>query len=119
MSSISFKIEGIEELQEKLQKNIQKDAVKRKVKKNGTEMQKKMVRNAESAFVKGYVTGATARSITGKSTDGGLTYEAEPGTHYAPYLEYGTRKMSAQPFVKPAFNAQKGKFKSDMEKLVK
>ena len=24
-------------------------------------------------------------------------------THYAPYVEYGTRKMDAQPFLEPAF----------------
>ena len=24
-------------------------------------------------------------------------------THYAPYVEYGTRKMEAQPFLEPAF----------------
>ena len=26
-------------------------------------------------------------------------------THYAPYVEYGTRKMPAQPFLEPAFEA--------------
>ena len=36
-----------------------------------------------------------------------------------PYLEYGTRFMDAQPFVRPAFDEQKEKFKDDMQKLVR
>ncbi|MFQ8893546.1 MAG: hypothetical protein ACLR6Z_00485 [Dorea sp.] len=27
--------------------------------------------------------------------------------------------MNAQPYMRPAYNAQKGKFKSDMQKLVR
>jgi hypothetical protein len=34
-------------------------------------------------------------------------------------LEYGTRFMEAQPFVKPAYEVQKEQFKKDLDKLVK
>jgi hypothetical protein len=34
-------------------------------------------------------------------------------------LEYGTRYMDAQPFVKPAHEEQAQKFKRDLDKLVK
>ena len=46
--------------------------------------------------------------------------EAWVGTNvfYAPYVEYGTRFMEAQPYLKPAFDEQKEKFKKDMKKLV-
>ena len=47
--------------------------------------------------------------------------EAEVGTNveYAPFVEYGTRFMDAQPFVQPALEEQSAKFKSDMQKLVR
>ncbi|MFQ8894288.1 MAG: HK97-gp10 family putative phage morphogenesis protein [Dorea sp.] len=45
--------------------------------------------------------------------------EIEPTADYAAYVEYGTRFMNAQPYMRPAYNAQKGKFKSDMQKLVR
>lgn len=49
--------------------------------------------------------------------DNGLTAESGPTTEYAEYLEYGTRFMEAQPFIKPAFDKQAEKFKRDMKKL--
>ena len=48
-----------------------------------------------------------------------MTGIVKPGTNYSPYVEYGTRKMSAQPFVRPAYNAQKEIFKQDLDKLVR
>lgn len=76
-----------------------------------------MQKNAD--FKKGYQTGTTKRSIALEITDAGLTAAVEPGTEYSPYLEYGTRFMDAQPFVKPAYEAQKAQFKEDMQRLVK
>lgn len=63
-------------------------------------------------------TGNLRRSITMDLSDGGLTGKVKPTADYAPYLEYGTRFQSAQPFMQPAFNKQKAQFKSDMDKLV-
>ena len=48
-----------------------------------------------------------------------MTAESGPTTEYSPYLEYGTRFMSKQPFVKPALEEQEKKFNADMQKLVK
>lgn len=110
-------IEGLDELQKALKKNATMEDVKKVVRHNGSEMHQKIVNNAD--FTRGYATGATKRSIGLEITDGGLTAEVEPKTEYSPYLEHGTRFMDAQPFVKPGYNAQKGKFKSDMQKLVK
>ncbi|NHJ18497.1 hypothetical protein ET008_06280 [Lactococcus garvieae] len=42
-----------------------------------------------------------------------------PYANYASYLEYGTRKMAKQPFIKPSFNIQKEVFKRDLERLMK
>lgn len=112
-----IKIEGLDKLQKALKKNVTLDDVKRVVRQNGAELQSKTQQNAD--FKKGYQTGTTKRSIGLEITDGGFTAEVEPKTEYSPYLEYGTRFMDAQPFVRPAYNEQKEKFKSDMDKLVK
>ena len=112
----SIKITGIEKLQGQLKKNVTMDDVKKVVRHHGSELQSLMQDNAE--FNKGYQTGATKGSIGLKITKGGMTATVEPTTEYSPYLEYGTRFMEAQPFVKPSFNVQKEKFKSDLQKLM-
>lgn len=112
-----IKFEGLYELQKGLKKNITLDDVKRVVIQNGADLGNKMVKNAE--FDKGYQTGKTKRSINLEFTDEGLTAEVAPTTEYSPYLEFGTRFMDAQPFIKPAWEEQCEIFKSDMQKLVR
>lgn len=112
-----IRIEGLEELQKKLKKNANMDDVKKVVRHNGSQLQRKIQEKAD--FKKGYQTGTTKRSVGLEITDGGLTAEAGPTTDYAEYLEFGTRFMEAQPFVKPAMEEQSKKFESDLQKLVK
>lgn len=107
-----IKIVGMEKLQKKLKKNVSMDAVKRVVRHNGAEMQTKAQQNAPVD------TGTLKRSIGIEVTDSGMTAEVEPTAEYGPYVELGTRFMEAQPYLKPAFNVQKEKFKKDMNKLV-
>lgn len=114
---MGVKITGIEKLQAKLKKNVQMKDVKRVIKTNGAQLQNKMVRNAN--FVKGYQTGTTKRSIKLDVTDFGLTAEVGPTTEYSGYLEYGTRRMEAQPFVKPSLDEQEKQFERDFKKLAK
>jgi len=46
-------------------------------------------------------TGRLRASIhTGKIEDG--VYYVGTNVHYAPYVEFGTRKMAAQPYLRPA-----------------
>ena len=113
----SIKIAGLDKLQKKLAKDVTMNDVKRVVRQNGAQLQSKIQEKAE--FAKGYQTGTTKRSVTLEITDGGVTAEAGPTIEYAPYLEYGTRFMDAQPFVQPALEEQLPKFKSDMKKLVR
>jgi HK97 gp10 family phage protein len=113
----TIKAEGVEELLKKLKANVTLDDVKKVVRHNGAGLQKKMQSKAD--FKKGYQTGTTKRSIGLEITDGGLTAESGPETEYAPYVEYGTRFMEAQPFVRPAHDEQKKEFISDMKKLVR
>lgn len=113
----TLKVEGLDKLQKALKDKVTLDDVKRVVKTNGGQLQNKMQQEAD--FKMGYQTGATKRSIGLEIKDGGFTADVEPTTEYSPYLEYGTRFMEAQPFVRPAYEEQKQKFKSDMQKLVK
>lgn len=110
-------VEGLDELQAALKKNVTLNDVKRVVRHNGAKLQERMQDKAD--FKMGYQTGQTKRSIGLEIKDGGLAAEVGPETEYSPYLEYGTRFMDAQPFVKPAFDEQKEKFKSDMQKLMR
>lgn len=124
-----FEVAGLEELQKKLKDNVTLDDVKRVIRHNGSQLQQKIQRNAD--FKKGYQTGTTKRSITLEFEDAGFTVVSGsldpvlnpesglPATEYSPYLEYGTRFMEAQPFVKPAYDEQKEKFKRDMQKLMR
>jgi len=45
---------------------------------------------------------------------------AQIGPHmpYAPYVEFGTRKMAAQPFLFPAFEEEKPKFEEGLKKAI-
>ena len=112
-----IKIDGLDKLEKKLKANVTLNDVKRVVRQNGAELQKKMQSKAD--FTKGYQTGTTKRSIGLEIKDDGLTAESAPETEYSPYLEYGTRFMEAQPFVRPALEEQAQQFKSDMQKLVR
>lgn len=123
-----IKIVGMEKLQKKLKKNVQMDDVKKVVRHNGAEMQEKAQQNAdfkghyEWQKGKGKVfvppSGALREHIELDIKDGGLTAEVEPTMEYSAYVELGTRFMEAQPYLKPAFDEQKEKFKKDMKKLV-
>ena len=121
----NVKIVGIERIQKKLKKNVRLDDVKRVVKSNGAEMKQKAKGNAEN--FKGHYegkrvvppTGTLKRSIELAITDKGMTAEVEPHTLYGGYVELGTRKMQAQPYLKPAFDEQKVQFRKDMDKLTR
>lgn len=107
------KMVGVKELKSKLADAAQMKVAKQIVKRNGAELQARAQRNAPVD------TGNLKRSIGLEIMDNGLTAESEAKAEYAPYVEWGTRFMEAQPFMLPAFNAQKEKFKSDMDKLAK
>lgn len=109
----TVKIVGLDKLQAKLKKNCSLNDVKTVVLKHGSQMQSKMVSQVPVD------TSALKLSIQGSTQDGGLAYVAGAGMHYGPYVEFGTRKMDAQPYIRPAYNEQKGQFKSDLNKLMK
>lgn len=110
---MGVKMVGVHRLQMKLKKNAVLAAVRKTVQRNGAELQTKAQRNAPVD------TGNLKRSIRLQIRDNGLTAEAEATADYASYVEWGTRFMKAQPFMRPAFNSQKEKFKNEIDRLMR
>lgn len=110
-NSISFS--GIGDLESKLKRNASMSEVKKIVKSNGAEL------NASAARKAPVDTGFLRRSIIFEIANLGMVARSVALAEYAPYLEWGTRFMSAQPFMGPAFRQQSKKFKSDLTRLVK
>ena len=108
-----IKVNGLDQLNAKLRKNMDPNVVKMIVRKNGADLQKKAQRYAPVA------TGELKRSIGLSIKDGGMTAVVAPATDYAEYVEYGTRFMEAQPFIRPAFGEQKQIFIKELEKVMK
>lgn len=59
-------------------------------------------------------TGATANSITSKMV-GELCAEVGPTTYYAPFVELGTSRMAAKPFMAPAAERHRDAFAQAIE----
>ena len=118
------RIDGFDKLEAKLKRNMDLGAVRTVVRKNGADLQTNAQKNApvgtpQSTGIPGYVGGKLKQSIGLDITDGGLTAEVEPTADYAAYVEYGTRFMEAQPYLKPAYDEQKKKFVKDLNELVR
>lgn len=93
--------------------------------KNGTQLVSKTQENMINTYIhvnprtgKQYSNGDTRRNTRPTYTDDNLTVTVAPGTDYFPYVELGTRKMAAEPTLKPAFDSQSEQFKDDVKKLV-
>lgn len=54
-------------------------------------------------------TGNLRRSLMTEvqATPNGATARVGTGVDYAPYVEFGTRRQRAQPYLRPAFDSQK------------
>lgn len=109
----TIQVRGLSKLSKKLKQNQSLETVAIMVKLNGSEMQNTMQRKAavDTGFMK--------RSITLYISDDGMTVTVKPTANYSGYVEYGTRFMEAQPFVRPAYDQQLPIFISDIIKLMK
>lgn len=110
--SVSFKVKGVDHLVRQL-------AIKSKQARIATDRQLELSskRIERMAKVKAPVdTGALKNSIFSAKA-GNLTYKVTAPQHYAIYVEKGTRKMRAQPYLKPALDAERPKLISNLRKL--
>jgi HK97 gp10 family phage protein len=100
-----------------------------------------MIQNDKTEAVKRAVEAATVKALTGAALivegaakglapvdtgnlKGSITYRvgfdhAKVGTNvdYAPYLEYGTVKMSAQPYLRPGLDSNKSAINKSMAEV--
>jgi HK97 gp10 family phage protein len=111
MTTLEFK--GIDKLMKRLDPQRTEADVRKVVKANGAGLQQMAMRKAavDTGFMK--------RSIGLEIADSGFTATITPAAEYSPYLEYGTRFMSAQPFMRPAFMYQRYQFIKDLQKLMR
>ena len=93
-------------------KNASPEKRSKVLRKHGSKLKEAAVKRAQ--FNKGYSTGATRRSITLQVQSDKAIVEAL--TSYSGYLEVGTRKMEAQPFMKPALEEVVPKMVEEMAK---
>lgn len=103
---------GLARLRSKLESLSDLSGVNSVVAANGSRLQRLAMANAPVR------SGHLRRSIELLIEDGGLTSVVKPGMEYAAYVEYGTRFMAAQPYLRPAFNQVKPEFIADLEKVV-
>lgn len=59
-------------------------------------------------------TGRLRNSITHEITEGGLNAVVGTNVEYGPYIEFGTRRMRARPYLFPAFEEERPRY---MERL--
>ena len=62
--------------------------------------------------------GTLARSISLSIADKGLTAVIYPTANYAQYVEYGTRYMNAQPFMRPTLQKIEPEFIRAMDQVM-
>jgi len=110
---VTVAFDGLHELNKKLKENMDMELVKQVVKNNTDEMTKNAQRIAPVD------TSNLKTKIDEEIKHGGLIGVVTSKAPYSGYLEFGTRFMDKRPFIKPAFEKQKVKFKSDLMRLAK
>ncbi|MBT0941707.1 HK97 gp10 family phage protein [Streptococcus lutetiensis] len=110
--SVSFKVKGVDRLVRQL-------AIKSKQARIATDRQLELSskRLERMAKVKAPVDTGVLKNSIFSAKAGNLTYKVTAPQHYAIYVEKGTRKMRAQPYLKPALDAERPKLISNLRKL--
>lgn len=110
--SVSFKAKGVDRIVRQL-------AIKSKQARIATDRQLELssLRIERMAKVKAPVDTGALKNTIFSAKAGNLTYKVTAPQHYAIYVEKGTRKMRAQPYLKPALDAERPKLISNLRKL--
>ena len=65
-------------------------------------------------------TGTTMNTINARPDGfGGLSWKIGPSTEYAPFIEYGTERMRARPFMIPAAEKERPRIEKAITELFK
>ena len=108
-----IKITGVPELRKALRDARGLNAVKMVVKKYGAEVQQGAQRRVPVD------TGHLKRSIFQSISSDGLQHTTRAEADYSAYVEYGTRKMSAQPYLGPALRAVEPRFIQELRRIIR
>ena len=110
---MKIEIEGGDELVRSIKDRLGADRVIPVIRRSTTQAQAKAMRLAavDTGFMK--------RSITMRLDITGLAGYITAGAEYSPYVEFGTRNMDAQPFMRPAAREQAPIFMNDLSNLIR
>ncbi|MGT2895907.1 HK97-gp10 family putative phage morphogenesis protein [Streptococcus entericus] len=110
--SIKFKVKGVDRL-------VRQMAYKSKQAQVATEkeLERSSLRIERSAKVNAPVKKGVLRNTIFSIKAGKLTYKVTAPQHYAIYVEKGTRKMRAKPFMAPAIDAERPKLINNLRKI--
>ena len=110
---MKIEIEGADELVRSIRNRLGADRVVPVIRRNTSQAQAKAMRLAavDTGFMK--------RSITMRIDVTGLAGYIVAGASYSSYVEFGTRYMDSQPFMRPAAREQAPIFISDLRNLIR
>lgn len=63
-------------------------------------------------------TGRLRNSVTHEITDDGLNAAIGSNVEYAPFVEFGTRRMRARPYLFPAFEEERPKYLARLKRAL-
>lgn len=119
MARVSIKLIGDKKVRERLKRYMGKVPieVKQVIARKTLDMQ----RTAKQIITeKGLIdTGNMRNSVITKLTTDGFTGEVISEADYSEWVEFGTSRMQGRPFMKPAFEREKGDFDIRMRKAVR
>ncbi len=114
-----MKITGVNKLVKKIQRNQKTidDDVDYILQQNAREFRVNTVKEARRVMVKGYWTGNLARMVE-DTKQGQMSYIITSNAHYSGFLEYGTRYMAPETFMKQVYERQGKQINDDLERLL-
>lgn len=110
--SIKFKVRGVDQMVRLIANKGKKARIA-----TDRELDLSSKRIERMAKVKVTVDTGALKNTIFSAKAGNLTYKVTAPQHYAIYVEKGTRKMRAQPYLKPALDAERPKLISNLRKL--
>lgn len=115
-----MRITGVNKLIKRIQQNQKTidDDVDYILKQNAKEFRADTVKEARRVMVKGYWTGNLARMVE-DTKQGQMSYIITSNAHYSGFLEYGTRYMEPETFMKQIYQQYSAQVNADLERLLK
>ena len=111
---MGVKIVGADDLAKFLENKadrLSKESIQSALRKSGSNLEEK------ATHLVPVDTSNLKKSIKGQLK--GMSYVVDANADYAGYVESGTRYMKAQPYMRPAYESAKSKFKDEIERLIK